>query len=325
MTVAIQLADRARTLALPGLVAAAATLLAAPAPAQDCELDDIVATTAVTDTLERVADNLECLAERVAALSAENAALRDRLDVLEDKRAAVAAAYRNVDGAVDRKGRYLGPATFVLTGDRQGRPRSLALDHDLVLAMCADTDGCLVTLGLTGAVIDGEPVETMFATGPCTLHLDADEGTWSTSGLCFEDPLPPAGGAPREPEPAASSEGTTATDPESGDGEDSADARAPDAIPRTGRDGNARPFGGDEQAAQMLLGFAGACFLAEAPPRTSRFAANATEPELARDTEADFFLVSAGTAWDPTGGFPVAHLPQRVTDPDFDCRLTLRD
>lgn len=318
MTATFQLADRARRLAVPGLVAAAAALSATPGSAQDCKVEEIVGVTAVTDTLELIADNIACLAERVEALRAENATLANRLDVLEDERAAVAASYRNVNGRVDRKERYFGPATFVLTGDRRGRSRSLALDHDLVLAMCADTDGCLVTIGLTGAVIDGEPVETMFATGPCTLHLDAADGTWSVSGLCFDDPLPPDAGAPATPADAAQPETAPEGAPEAASG------AAATPAPRWGRDGDARPFG-DVQTALVLLDFAGACFLTEAQPETSRFGASADAPRLARDTDADLFLVSAGAAWDPTGAFPGAYLPMRVTDPDFDCRLTLRD
>ena len=345
MTVADQLASRTRRavfpgLAVPGLVAVAALLAAGPGTrpaaaqdaAPDCKVSEIASTAAVTDTLERLADSVACLTERVEALREQNAALRNRLDVVEDERGAVAAAYRNVDGTVDRKDRYFGPATFVLTGDRQGRARSLPLDHDLVLAMCADADGCLVTLGLTGAVVDGEPVETMFATGPCTLQIDAAEGTWSLSGLCAEGPLPPVAGVPAEPTGAADApEQPEPTDPQAdpeatetaGTAAAPETAAMPGPAPRWGRDGNARPFGDTAQEARVLLDFAGACFLAEAPPEVSRFGTPQTR--FGRDTDADLFLVSGGTGWDPTGAFPVAHLPMRVTDPTFECRLTLRD
>ncbi|HUF86480.1 MAG TPA: hypothetical protein VMM59_03790, partial [Thermohalobaculum sp.] len=152
---AVRLADAARRLALRGLLAGVTALAAAPGPAgaQDCRVGDIGDPTVSARLDERVEDQLRCLQSRLDALKQENDALRDRLEVLEDARAAPAAAYHNRDGTVDRKDRYLGPATFVLTGDRRGRPRSLALDQALVLAMCGDADGCLVSLGLKGIVV----------------------------------------------------------------------------------------------------------------------------------------------------------------------------
>ncbi len=326
--IAFPLGARTRRRALHGLLAALAALWAAPAPAQapDCRMEQSTSSFATPDILAMLGRNLECLERRLDALREENAALRNRLDVVEDERGAAGAAYRNVDGTVDRKDRYLGPATFVVTGDRGGGPRSLRLDHPLLLAMCGDADGCLLTLGLTGAIAPGEPVETMFADGPCILHLDGEEGTWSLSGFCAETPLP----APTASTvaPASETEETAGTDDAAGtepaaSNADPAPASAERAGPRWGRDGDARPFGDALREGRVIHGFAGACFLAEAAPVTRRFGNAAAR--LGRDVQADLFLVAAGADWDPAGTFPRASLPADPRAPDFDCRLTVRD
>lgn len=330
MTFAFQLTHGTRRLALACLLAGVAAYagLPVPAPAQDCELEALAAPYATAETLDILGQNIACLERRLEAVREENAALRGRVDVLEDARGAVAAAYRNRDGEVDREGRYLGPATFVVSGDPRGGPTSLPLDHDRVLAMCGDADGCLASLGLAGALVDGEPVETMFATGPCVLHLAAD-GTWSLSGACAEGGFPPASaaadaaddGGPAEPAEAAA----TADKAEASDAAATAEPPRPVAPPAAflwGRDGDAARFG-DAQRGRILLGFAGACFVSEAAPETARF--GTAPPRFDRDTEADLFLVAAGRNWDPTDTFPAAQLTARGTAPFFDCRLTLRD
>lgn len=333
-TIALPPDRRARRRAAGCLLAGLALLWAAPAPAQapDCALEDAPTGSLPTaDLLEIIAGNLACLEGRIAALSEENAALRNRLDVIEDARGAAGAAYRNLDGEVDRKDRYLGPATFVVSGDRRGGARSLLLDHALVLAMCGDADGCLVTLGLTGAVAEGEPVATMFADGPCVLHLDGDTGAWSLSGVCAAAALPPAAAGTADPaetqeataEPETADATETAETGETGETMEASPEPAPGAAPRWGRDGDARRFGEARRRAGVILDFAGACLLAEAAPETRRF--GSAEPRLASDAEADLFLVAKGAGWDPEATFPAKSLPLRITDPDFDCRLTFRD
>jgi hypothetical protein len=235
------------------------------------------------------------LASRVDDLGAGQDRLATELRELEDFLSATATAYRNMNGKVDRDDRHLGPATFIVPADRQGKPTSLELDHALMLQMCGDVDGCLATLGLTGVVVAGEEVEAMFTGRPCGLHLDATEGAWALSGSCASADLPlPEGEAP----------------PGTG-------------HPAWGRDGDATPLDGARQEARLILSFAGACFLAEAAPKLR--SGTATEAQLNRDVKRDLFLLSGGTEWDPTGEFPGDLLPMGLRDPTYQCRLTVRD
>lgn len=271
-----------------GLLAAGLAAPPGPAAAQDCaigSLDDPISTTRLRDDSNA---NFACIRQRLEALEAKRAELEQRLQAVERLGAGEPGVYRNEDGRVIRDERHLAPATFVLTGDRQGRPRSLELDRARVLEMCADAEGCLITLGLSGVVVDGAPLRAMFSAGPCQFHLDGEENAWALSGLCAPAGLPGETG-------------------ESG-------------APVWGRDGDARPLGGTGQAGQVILDLGGACYLAEAQPET-----RGPEPGFARDTRPDLFLVTAGAGWDPVGAFPAALLPLGLGDPDFRCSLTIRD
>lgn len=285
--------------AAAGAILAAA--LGAPAalpaqePAQDCavgKLSDWV----TTSTQREVADdNFACLQQRLEVLEQERDALVHRLEQLEDRETLAATVYLNRDGEVTRDGRHLGPATFVLTGDRRSRPRNLELDRDRIAEMCGDAEGCLISLGLKGVVIADAAVEAMFFRGPCLFHLDDDENAWAVSGHCAEAGLP-----------APSSAGM---------GED--------GRPAWGRDGDARPMMGASQEGRILLGFGGACLLAESRPYTR--SVTAEEPRFERDARPDLFLVTAGAGWEPAGAFPSELLPLGLTHPDFQCSLTIRD
>lgn len=286
------LAEPCRRIAAGLLTAATALVLMAAFPgaasAQDCvvrELDEVVSTTELRNDSNA---NFACIRRRLQALEAKREELERRLAEVERQGAGEPGVYRNENGRVIRDERHLAPATFVLTGDRQGRPRSLELDRARVLEMCADAEGCLITLGLSGVVVDGAPLRAMFSAGPCQFHLDTEENAWVLSGLCAPAGLPGA------------SEGSGA--------------------PVWGRDGDARPLGGTGEASQVILGFGGACYLAEAQPETRR-----PDSGFARDTRPDLFLVTAGAGWDPAGAFPAALLPLGLGDPDFRCSLTIRD
>jgi hypothetical protein len=268
---------------------------AAQQPAADCtvgKLSDWV----TTSTQHEIADeNFACLQRRIEALEQERDSLARRLGQLEDRETLAATVYLNRNGEVTRDGRHLGPATFVLTGDRRGRPRSLELDRERIAGMCGDAEGCLISLGLGGIVIGDTPVEAMFAAGPCIFHLDETENAWAVSGHCAEAGLP-----------APASSGV----PEGG--------RA-----AWGRDGDARPMGGAMQEGRVILAFGGACLLTEAQPDTRSISAD--EPRFERDASPDLFLVTTGAGWAPAGPFPADLLPLGLSDPDFQCTLTIRD
>ena len=279
---------------LAAALAAPATL-AAQVPAPDCTVGKLSEWVTTASQHEVADENFACLQQRLEALEQERDTLVRRLGQLEDEETVAATVYLNRDGQVSREGRHLGPATFVLTGDRRGRPKSLELDRERVVGMCGDAEGCLVSLGLRGIVIGDRPIEAMFAAGPCILHLDEEENAWAVSGHCAQAGLP----AP------ASTGG-----PEGGQ-------------PAWGRDGDARPMAGDTQEGRVLLGFGGACLVTESPPETR--SASAGEPRFERDSNRDLFLVTAGAAWEPAGAFPAELLPLDVTHPDFQCTLTIRD
>lgn len=304
MTRASRILPGRRGGAVRGLIAAALALAAAPpgpAAAQGCDVRSLGEVVSTTTMRNESNENFACIRLRLETLETERDELERRLEQVERQGAGEPGVYRKEDGRVIRDERHFAPATFELTGDRGGRPRSLELDRDRVLERCGDAEGCLLTLGLEGVVVDGAPVRAMFAAGPCHFHLDGEENDWVLSGRC-----PPAG------LPAGAAE------------DDGPDAGTPvPAGPVWGRDGDARPLGDTERAAQVILGFGGACYLAEAEPETRDGAAGGAR--LARDTRPDLFLVTAGAGWDPGGTFPAALLPLDLGDPDFRCSLTLRD
>lgn len=263
--------------------------------AQECALTKLSEWVSTTTRQEIADENFECLQRRIQALQEEREALNRRIERLEGGEALASSVYRNVDGRILGGEEHFGPATFVLTGDRRGRPRSLELDRARIVRMCGDSEGCLITLGLRGIIVDGDPVEAMFSTGPCAFQIDGESNAWALSGLCAATDLPAASGsgAPAEGQPA------------------------------WGRDGDARPLGGAASDGRVILGFGGACFLAEAQPDTHNVSTG--EARFARDTKSDLFLVTAGADWDPAGEFPAALLPRRLSDPAFQCSLTIRD
>jgi len=284
---------------LAGVFAAA---LAAAAPAQ-VRTDggsnggsfEIAQSDYLRQDVEALRNRVGSLERQLEQLASAQARLLAELQELRQAAAATGTAYRSLAGKVDRDERHLGPATFVLPGDRLGRPTDLKLDRALVLEMCGDAEGCLLQLGLEGIVIGGEEVETRFSRGPCSFHLDRETGAWALSGLCAATDLPPL----------------------------AADAAADPGAPAWGRLGDASPIGGAEQDGRVILGFGGACYLAEAAPE--RRQVTQQPARLQRDTGRDLYLVAAGAKWDPAQGFPFAYLPLGLTDPLFRCRLTLRD
>ena len=287
----------ARRAAFRALMAAAFALAAgmpAPLAAQDCEvgkLSDWVSTSTMRDVADQ---NFECLQRRIEALERERAELARQIEQIENREELATAVYVNRDGRISREGRHLGPATFILTGDRRGRPRSLELDRARVVDMCGDAEGCLISLGLEGVVIGGVPIEAAFSGGACHFHLDPRENDWTLSGRCAEAGLPAGAGG---------------------------EAEAGHAT--WGRDGDARPLGGASAEGRVILAFGGACLLAEAQPDTR--ATSDSEPRFQRDIQPDLFLVTAGAGWEPAGAFPADLLPLGLSDPDFRCSLTIRD
>jgi hypothetical protein len=281
-----------------GLVAFALAVNTPDAEAAQPRPSDTVLDAAQHDqsqVLDALRERIKELDRQVDDLTAKQDRLTRELRELTEAFAETAMAYRNLDGSIDRNERNLGPATFVLSGDRLGNPTHLKLDRELVLGLCGDAEGCLVELGLDGVVIGGEEVETRFARGPCSFHIDGKTGAWALSGLCSEADLP---------DPAE-------------------DVGADTVRPVWGRSGDAGPIGGTEQDGRIILGFGGACFLAEAAPERRRV--TEPEPRFQRDTARDLYLVAAGARWNPKGDFPKRLLPLGLSDPLFHCRLTLRD
>ncbi len=232
--------------------------------------------------------NLIDLGERVRALELE----RDRLDgELEAMRQLVWPTiwhYRNVDGRAERSERYLAPATFVLSGSMRGTAKAQPLDPAILLDLCADTDGCVVRMGLEGLVLADEDVEAVFLGAPCGLDLDRKTGDWALAADC----------------PGASA----------------GDAGADGWI--WGRDGDDEPLGQGITEGRVILSFGNACFLAEARPRGGLGPADAG---LQRDTNQDLFLITAGPGWDPRWPFPEHLLPTGPGESPFSCHLTIRD
>lgn len=265
--------------------------------AQDCRIRGIDRGASIDQIRLRAEANFKCLEIHVDALRATQRELRAEIEALKAGAAPARSvtAFRDTDGTRDDGGRFIGPATFILSGDRLGKPASRELDASQVAALCGDEDGCLVTLGVDRVVIDGEQIQTRFSRGPCSFHIDAETGTWGLSGPCAAGHLP-AGGI----EPEQASQGVT-----------------------WGRDGDTVPLGNGRRDGRVVFALANACLVAESPPQ--RPSLTRTEARLQRDARRDLYLIAAGTEWAPTGNFPSEALTPGRTDPPFRCRLTLRD
>ncbi len=262
---------RLRTLriqTLTTIICASALVFIAAAPgtaqAQDCKIKDIDRGTSIDRIRLRSKANFRCLELHIDALRAAQGEMRAEIERL--KAAAMPAksmtAFRDVDGAPDMDGRLVGPATFVLSGDRGGKPTSLEIEEHQLEGLCADEDGCLVTLGLEGVVVDGEQIQTRFSRGPCNFHIDAETGTWALSGLCAAEDLPRTGAEPESGNPSAA----------------------------WGRDGDAVPLSNARQDGRVILGFANACLIAESLPQRPSLARR--EARLQPDARRDLYLVT---------------------------------
>ena len=221
-------------------LALCALLLAppAPAPAGPARLADLDAR-----HLDRVHESIKRLSARIRALDARVGELETALEAARRAQDAALTPTVEIDGRPVPAERRSAAATVIRTASGGRRPAVARLGDEALAARCADADGCLATLGLSGIATDGRPLEAAVTLGPCALHLAPDSGGWTVSAGCVP-----------------------------GTGETGA----------RGRDGDAARLGAAQTEARVLIDLAGACLLTESAPSRRRVLDGAPRLEVDR-------------------------------------------
>ncbi|MEM6730859.1 MAG: hypothetical protein AAF658_04850, partial [Myxococcota bacterium] len=189
-----------------------------------------------------------------------------------------------------------------VTGNTDGSPSSLAVDHDRFTALCGDGDGCDVSLGGSRFLVDGDndpitppqPLASLGTGGACKMFYDTASGSWSLENGCAlwrQRVVPNVAGTGFELPTDPLQRGFKPYSPSSSFGFDS--------------QGLSRP----------VLSYSFACYFSEAGPRAAGDGTGFVD-----DTDPGFHLVMAGSDWAdyPTSSFPVA-------DADRACILLIED
>jgi hypothetical protein len=183
------------------------------------------------------------------------------------------------------------------------RPRSLPIDDDKLMAMCAKETGCWVTLGLIGWSERGHTIKTLTSNGSCRLFIRVVDGLrhWAVDRWCTlwlatwpsDSKDNPAWNAEKPGFFAPYFSNTYGVD---------------------GRDSVVHPA--DDRGHVLVM--ANACSLAESPPDPA-----SRDGSLLPDTATGFYLIAATPAWMGTDRYPAAGWP--VTQAGRACELIIED
>jgi hypothetical protein len=165
-----------------GLLGILLTFLASPAAA-DCQYDYVYGRVVVPESLARdVAELVDCLQEEIDILEAANVALLERVAILEEIASAIPSTYLQVDRESNGATAPFAVANFEHSAKPKGRAFEMAIDHNVLLDLCADVEGCLLTLGSSSnAAADSADGGRI---GPCTFLYDAQSGGWELDKDC---------------------------------------------------------------------------------------------------------------------------------------------
>ncbi len=157
-------------------------LFATPAVAE-CDFDPGPGRSVASDGFAReTAQAIDCLEEQIAGLEAANAALLARLEDLEAIAALIPSTYAADDGRGNGATAPYASASFDLTARPRGRAFDVALDHAVILDLCADAEGCLLSLASTSETARAAP--DLGRIGPCAFTYEAETGAWSLQPAC---------------------------------------------------------------------------------------------------------------------------------------------
>lgn len=166
-------------------------------------------------------------------------------------------------------------------------PTALPVDDAPFWALCADADGCTLTLGTTGWVVGGRTMRAPYTGGPCRFFLTTHDGQrhWAVDESCtvFHALKDVSTGCPN---------GECPTLP---------GFYARYFSARFGIDGDAPTAASD--TSHLVLNFERTCALAESAP-------DATTPGgYQPDDASGFFLIASSPSWGPSDYPPLASWP----------------
>lgn len=202
----------------------------------------------------------------------------DRIDV------ARVHTYDNTTSAQTSAG-GAGRARVRVNGSADGSVKSVAVDNTRLQELCADGDGCTLSLGATRFRDLADPtyiIEAPMHGGPCRFFLDAATGSWSLSQYCV------------------AIYGLYAYDSGSSQWQFERPYQIYEYSNVYGLDGSGGgidPDGG----ALIVLGFKGACYLAESAPNPS-----STAGEFTADSSVGLHLVASGSSWESASIYPTS-------------------
>jgi hypothetical protein len=132
-----------------------------------------------------VLDTIDCLLNEIDDLKQGQAVLADEIERLKSQLAKVPGEYINLDGKVTTTGGdKIAAASFRLTSQPDGRAASLAIDHAVWEALCADGTGCTLSLFTEADGLRLSETAATAATGPCALNYTKTSGAWSVGAGC---------------------------------------------------------------------------------------------------------------------------------------------
>lgn len=166
-----------------GILMVTLACLAWPALARDCA--GLRPRLLPIDRIDGLLAYLRCLEDEVADLRRREERLRASLAAQAEALAAIPADHVNIDGRTSRaEGRPVGTARFVLSSRRSGAGGSLALDREVIEALCARAGSCTITLAHHALGFGFADPRTTTAVGPCVFDYDPASGAWFRGAAC---------------------------------------------------------------------------------------------------------------------------------------------
>ena len=148
----------------------------------DCQTNS-VGTSSRTDSIAREFSTIvDCLENRLDRLEAQNRALIEQVATLAEIAAQVPSSYSAKDRRDNGATAPFDIANFEITAKPKGRGFEAELDHSVILDLCADGEGCVLSLFSSSEAARSS--ETRGRVGPCELLYDGESGLWTFGTEC---------------------------------------------------------------------------------------------------------------------------------------------
>ena len=161
---------------------AAVFVISGTAALADCQAGSVGRNMSPESLSREFSEVVDCLEDRLGQLEAQNTALREQIATLEELAALVPSSYSAKDGQSNGADAPYGVANFEITAKPKGRGFEAELDHSVILDLCADGEGCVVTLFSSSETARNS--ETLGRLGPCDLLYDVKSGLWAFGAEC---------------------------------------------------------------------------------------------------------------------------------------------